>query len=83
MILSDLVLSNSVSDERAFIYTARGISQGESDQEDTEQITVERVPLTEAFAMVDRGEIRDAMSVAGLLRLRCMMAEASISKPKS
>ncbi len=76
LILNDLVLSNSVSDERAFIYTARGISQGESDQEDTEKITVERIPLTEAFAMVDRGEIRDAMSVAGLLRLRCMMAES-------
>ena len=76
LILNDLVLSNSVSDERDFIYTARGISQGESDQEDTEKITVERIPLTEAFAMVDRGEIRDAMSVAGLLRLRCMMAES-------
>ncbi len=72
MILNDLVLSNSVTDERAFIYVARGLTQGESEQEDTEKITVRRLPLEEVFAMVDRGEIRDAMSVAGLLRLRCL-----------
>ena len=70
LILNDLVLSNSVSDERAFLYVARGLTQGPSDQEDTEKIAVCRVPIQEAFDMVDRGIIRDAMSIAALLKVR-------------
>lgn len=69
MILRDIQLSNSVSDERASIFVARGLTLGNAEPEETEQIAVRRVPLAEALAMVDRGEIRDAMSVAGLLRL--------------
>lgn len=74
MILSGIQLSNSVSDERACIYVARGLAQGEAEPEETEQIVVRRVPLAEAFAMVDRGEILDAMSVAGLLKLARMIS---------
>ncbi|NNE93293.1 MAG: NUDIX hydrolase [Verrucomicrobiales bacterium] len=70
LILNDLVLSNSVSDERAFIYVARDLTPGPPEQEDTEQITVRRIPLETAFGMVERGEIRDAMSVAGLLKVQ-------------
>ena len=70
LLLGQLQLSNSVSDERAFLYVARGLRQEDRQPEDTEQITVRRVPLEEAFGMVDRGEIRDSMSVIALLKLR-------------
>ena len=73
LLCGDLVLSNSITDERAFLYVARGLSETEPDQEDTEKITVRRVSLGTAFAMVDRGEIRDAMSVIGLLKLRSLL----------
>ncbi len=69
LLIGDLQLSNSVSDERAYFYVARGLTRGEAEPEETEQIRVRRLPLSEAFAMVDRGEIRDAMSV---LALQCM-----------
>lgn len=70
LLLGDLQLSNSVSDERAYLYLANGISIGEAQPEETEQIRVRRLPLSEAFAMIDRGEIRDAMSVLALQCLR-------------
>ena len=70
MILGELQLSNSVSNERAWLYVARGLAQAETDPEDTEQISVRRLPLADAIAMAERGEIRDAMSVMALLMLK-------------
>ena len=69
-ILSHLQLSNSVSDERAYLFTARNLTMTEARPEPTEKIVVRKLPLSEAFAMVDRGEIVDVMSVTALLKLR-------------
>ncbi len=71
-LLLEMHLSNSVSDEHALIYLARDLTPGPADPDETEQLTVRRLPLDEAVEMVLRGEITDAMSVAGLLRLRVM-----------
>jgi 8-oxo-dGTP pyrophosphatase MutT (NUDIX family) len=62
-------LSNSVSDEEAIVYVARGLTQGAARPEGTERLQVKWVPFAEALAMVERGEITDAMSVMGLQRV--------------
>ena len=67
-LLMRLHTSNSVTDEEAFIYIARDLSQGEMAPESTEDIVARRVPLAEAVQMVMDGRITDAMSVAGLLK---------------
>lgn len=62
-------LSNSVSNEVAYIYLATGIEVvGEPEHEETEKIDVHRVPLEHAVQMVLDGEITDSVSVMGLLR---------------
>jgi 8-oxo-dGTP pyrophosphatase MutT (NUDIX family) len=71
LLIGDLQLSNSVSDERAYLYIARDLTHGEAAPEETEQIRVRRLPLSEAVAMVQRREIRDAMSV---IALQCLAA---------
>ena len=68
----EMHLSNSVSDEFSIIYTAENLTQGESEPEETEQLQVKRLPLTEAIDMVIRGEITDSMSVAALLKLKIL-----------
>ena len=68
-LLSELQLSNSVSDERAWLFVARGLTQLDAEPEETEALAVWHLPLREAVAMAADGRIRDAMSVAGLLRL--------------
>lgn len=74
--------SNSVTDEVATIYLARGIHCGsEPDPESTEKLKLWRLPLSEAVAMVHRGEITDAVSVAGLLRADIRLREISDSRP--
>ncbi len=71
-LLMEMDLSNSVSDEHAHIYLATGLSFGEPEPEETEQLQVRRLPLDEAVAMALDGRIGDAMSVAALLRVRLL-----------
>jgi len=73
LVLSDLQLSNSTTNEVAYLYVARGLTFAEASPEDTEQLQVKRVLLSEAIQMARRGEIRDGLSVLGLL----MMDEAA------
>jgi 8-oxo-dGTP pyrophosphatase MutT (NUDIX family) len=68
-----LQTSNSCTDEIAYIFVATGLQQSIPNPEETEQISIRKLPLTESFAMVQRGEIQDAMSVAGLLKVQLSM----------
>jgi 8-oxo-dGTP pyrophosphatase MutT (NUDIX family) len=65
-------LSNSVSDEEAIVYLARGLTHGTAEPEGTERLQVRRLPFVEALAMVERGEITDAVSVMALQRVALM-----------
>ena len=60
-------LSNSVSDEVAYIFRATCLESGESAPEGTERLQVRRVEWDEAWDMLKRGEITDSMSVIALL----------------
>lgn len=62
-------LSNSVTDEEATVFTATDLYPGEQALEDSEDIELRKLPLEQAIAMALAGEITDAVSVAGLLRL--------------
>lgn len=59
--------SNSITDEFGIVYLARELTAGEPEFEETEDLAIRKLPLAEALAMVERGEITDAMSVAALL----------------
>ena len=71
--LMRLHLSNSVSDEVATCFLAWDLVPGAACPEDSEQLTVRRLPFREVAAMVWNGEITDAMSVAAIQRLELML----------
>jgi 8-oxo-dGTP pyrophosphatase MutT (NUDIX family) len=60
-------LSNSVSDEVAYVFRATALRPGASEPEGTERLQVRRVAWDEAWGMLGRGEITDSMSVIALL----------------
>lgn len=70
-LLDGIALSNSVSDERSTIFVATGLQQGPANPEETEDLRIRRLPLTEAIQMAKSGAITDSMSVIALLRLAC------------
>ena len=67
--LMRLHTSNSITDEEGIVYVASELQEGETDFDETEDIEVRKMPLGDAIAMVMRGEITDAISVAALLRI--------------
>ncbi len=68
-------LSNSVSNELAIIYLARGLEQGESEPEETEQLVIRKLPFEEAYQMVIDGTITDSMSVAAILKTKIILLQ--------
>jgi ADP-ribose diphosphatase len=65
-------LSNSVSDERSTAFLAWELAEAPAQPDETEKLQVARVPFWEAVDRVKRGEIRDAISVAALVRVALM-----------
>lgn len=70
--LLELRTSNSVSDEKAYIFLATELTHGEQELEETEDIELIKVSITKAIEMAMNGEIIDAMSVAALLKIALM-----------
>lgn len=67
--------SNSVTDELGIIYLARELTIGESAPDEDEQLEIKKVPFEEAYRMVMQGEIKDSLSVAGILKLKLLLEE--------
>ena len=71
-------LSNSVSDELAIIYIARDLKMGPAAPEETEELTLKKLPFEQAYQMVINGEITDSMSVAGILKTKILMQKGKL-----
>ena len=65
--LSRIHTSNSATDEEGFLFMAEGLSQSEAEPEETEELQVKKIHLSEAVDMVLRSEITDAISMVGIL----------------
>ncbi|HEY4153886.1 MAG TPA: NUDIX hydrolase [Puia sp.] len=76
--LLTLHLSNSVSDELAVIYLARGLEQHNSMPEETESLVVKKIPITEAVSMLESGAITDAMSVASIQQVQLRLLQGRL-----
>lgn len=68
--IQEMDLSNSATTEKAIIFLARGLRQGESRPEDSEKLQIRRIPFSKLYQMVLDGSIRDSLSVAGVLKLQ-------------
>jgi len=80
-LIQSMSLSNSVSDERALIYLAEGLSQHAAEPEETEQLQVRRIPFAELYAHVLDGSVHDSLTVAATLRYRLLQLEAAERAP--
>ena len=61
--------SNSITDEIAIVYIAEGLTEGEPEFEESEDLRIRQLPLFDALQLVHDGDITDAISVAALLRV--------------
>jgi 8-oxo-dGTP pyrophosphatase MutT (NUDIX family) len=76
--LTNLHLSNSVTDEYGAIYMARKLTQEEAAPEETEQLVVKRVPFDEVYQMVEKGTITDSVAIAAILKVKILLLEGKL-----
>ncbi len=78
----DLHTSNSVTDEYGLAYVAQGLSFGEAEPEDTEELQVRKLPFAEAVEMVMRGEITDALAMTAILKTKILLDRGALQNTK-
>jgi ADP-ribose pyrophosphatase len=66
-LLMTLFTTPGFTDEKIHIFLATGLTAGDSAREADEFMEMVPMPLSRALEMVERGEIRDAKTVVGLL----------------
>lgn len=66
----DVQLSNCVCDERAYVFLATDLEEGECEPDETEVLQVRKMPFAECIAWVNRGEAKDALTIIGVTRAR-------------
>jgi 8-oxo-dGTP pyrophosphatase MutT (NUDIX family) len=74
----EMDLSNSLTDERAVIFLGTGLSAGEADPEPVEVLRRRTAPFADVLARVCDGRIRDAMTVAAVLRAYHLAATGAL-----
>jgi len=77
-LILEMQLSNSTTDEISYTYIARGLTYiGEHPEED-EKLVIRKLPFNEVYDMVMRGEIRDALSAASVLKAKALLDAGKI-----
>ena len=69
--------SNSITDELGIVYIAEGLTQGEPEFEETEDLDIRKLPLQTALQLVNDGKITDAISAAAILRVAALRKASS------
>jgi 8-oxo-dGTP pyrophosphatase MutT (NUDIX family) len=68
----EMDLSNSLTDERAVMFIATGLTQGQAQPDETEVLKHRTAHFIDVLGRVADGQIRDAMTVATVLRAHHM-----------
>jgi 8-oxo-dGTP pyrophosphatase MutT (NUDIX family) len=69
--------SNSITDESAIVFVAEGLTKGDTAFEEAEDLSIRKLALADAVALVNAGEITDAISIAALLRFSAIIEASS------
>lgn len=77
-LIQQLQLSNSATDEVAYIYLAKNLVYHKPEPEDTEELQQKNIPFNELYELVKAGSITDSLTVAGILKVKLMLLEGEI-----
>ncbi len=72
-LIQELQMSNSVTDEIAFIYLARGLKFANAKPDLNEVLQIKKIPFSKLVQMVMNNEIKDSITVTATLKLKLMI----------
>ena len=76
--IQHMQLSNSATDEVAYLYIAQGLSFTKSQPGDDEELHVKKIHFDTLYEMVLKGEVTDSLTVAAVLKTKLLMLEGKI-----
>jgi 8-oxo-dGTP pyrophosphatase MutT (NUDIX family) len=71
-LILEMDLSNSATDEHAYIYIAKGLSFFESNPDEEEDLQIRKLPFKTLYQEVMDGKHQDSLTVGGVLKLACL-----------
>lgn len=72
-LIQEMQLSNSTTDEVSCTYIAQDLTQVDAQPDEDEQIEIKKLPFEELYQMAINGEIKDALSIAGIFKTKYML----------
>ena len=76
--IQEMHVTNCATDEYGIIFIAQDLTYGEAQPEDSEELQVKKVPFNEAYEMVLKGEIMDALTILAILKTKIMIDKGEI-----
>lgn len=76
--IQQLQLSNSATDEVAFLFLATNLSHQQAAPEEGEVLTQKKISFEALYQMVKSGELKDSLTVAAVLKIKLMHLEGEI-----
>ena len=67
---AEIHMSNCISSERGVLFLAKDLDFLEAEPEGTEDLKVQKLPVSDAFRMMHSGEIQDSLTIIALHRLQ-------------
>jgi len=77
--LLNLHTSNSVTDECAHTFIAQDLSFGDVEPDETEELTIKRLPLSDAVDMALTGKITDSLAMASLFKVQLLLDRGELT----
>ena len=77
-LVQQMQMSNSATDEIAYLYIAKQLSFTNAQPEETEQLSIKKIHFDELYNLVLKGEVVDSLSVALVLKAKLMLLEGKL-----
>lgn len=76
--LGEIYPSPGYTEEKIYLYLAKGLTFSEQQLDEDEFLLVEKIPVEKAVDMVIKGEIKDGKTQIGILKLYTLLKEGKL-----
>ncbi len=76
--IQHMQLSNSATDEVAYLFIAQDLSFTKSSPDENEELHVKKIHFDELYKMVEEGKITDSLTVTAVLKAKLLMLEGKL-----
>lgn len=77
-LIQEVQLSNCTTDERGYIFVAKGLTFEETQFDDTERLHIRKIHFDDLFQMAFNGEIKDNFSLTAIYKIKLMIEKGEL-----